>query len=192
MYWGINMVAEWAAENYQQVYKMGKASSEGAAAFMKQVPWSQRDRAGAVGTRIHSLIADGGKPTAEEAPYLEGLQDWFKAEGVSELAHEYAVFSDNRYGGTVDLMVEHPVLGTGVLDIKTGKGIYEDAHAQIAAYAVAEHGHPFDVAWAGILHVTAEGTTLHMTDIDTSFVAFDAAHTIADYLGKLNPPKDTT
>ena len=74
MYWGINSVAEWASVNAAQVFAMAKESPEAAAAFMKQVPWSKRDKGGNVGTQVHAAFEEGIEPSAlsdELQPYLE-------------------------------------------------------------------------------------------------------------------------
>ena len=196
MYWGINTVSQWASENAAQVYAMAKESPEAAAAFMKQVPWSRRDKGGNVGSQVHAAYEDGLESSAlsdELKPFLEGLHGWFKETGTEVISKEYCVWGDaaaGGYGGKVDILARHPQLGVGVLDIKTAeKGPYEDDHCQVAAYAEAEAGHPEQPVWGGLLHCRPEGTTLHLVDVPSSMEAFGAAYTVARYRGALKTPE---
>lgn len=198
LYWGINSVSKWAAENAGQVYAMAKTSEDAAYEFMRQVPWSQRDKAGDVGTEIHSLVEAYPDLAIDSLadnvrPYMAGFDRWMQDADASILDGEFPVWGEcaaGGYGGKVDLLVSVPKLGVGLLDVKTAeKGPFEDDHTQVAAYARATAGLPQPVEWAGLLHCRPEGTTLHMVDIGPSFDAFCAAYAIAKFRGKLEKPE---
>lgn len=199
LYWGINSVARWAADNYSQVYAMGKASPDAVYEFARQVPWSHRDRKGDIGTQVHQAFEDEIPPEAlgnEIRPYLEGLLGWFDETNSQVIGREFTVWGTctaGGYGGKVDILIRHPQLGVGLIDIKTAeKGPYEDDHCQVSAYARAEAGLPERPVWAGILHCRPEATQLHIVEIDKGFDAFCAAYTIARYRGVLTQPEMNT
>jgi hypothetical protein len=70
-------------------------------------------------------------------------EDWKKSVHLKPIAIEQVVYSPKYgYAGTLDLLAE--VNGElAVLDWKTGKAVYSEAHLQNAAYrqAVREMGH---------------------------------------------------
>lgn len=82
---------------------------------------------------------------------LMGFQDWFRASGLKPVRCEQPVFSES-FAGTIDVVCEHPRFGLGVVDLKTGKGIYDEYHLQVSAYI--EAGMNFaDLKWAKILRL---------------------------------------
>ena len=105
-----------------------------------------RDRAGDIGTLAHYLIMchlkgekpDTGEYSAQdidkaETCFLKYLE-WEKGRKLTPVLVENAFVSeDYQFGGTVDFF--GPIDGVWTLqDFKTGKAIYSEAFAQVAAY----------------------------------------------------------
>lgn len=112
-------------------------------------------KAGEIGTQVHALIewnlrrtlgqAVGPEPRVVDAGQwaFMAYQDWAQSVNLKPLFIEQVVFSRaHKYAGTMDLLAE--VNGAVTLvDFKTGKAIYAEAHLQNVAYQVAlrEMGH---------------------------------------------------
>jgi hypothetical protein len=112
-------------------------------------------KAGEIGSQAHALIewdlrrslgqVVGPEPkVVDDAQWaFMAWQDWARAVDLKPLAIEQVVFSlTHEYAGTLDLLAA--VNGvTTVVDWKTGKAIYAEAHLQNAAYrtAINEMGH---------------------------------------------------
>jgi len=106
-------------------------------------------KAADIGTAIHETIQwtlreelkleRGPEPTLPD-PALWGFlawRDWWASEKLTPLRCEQPVWdAELGYAGTVDLIAEGPQ-GLELLDWKTGKGIYDSYHMQVAAYAHA-------------------------------------------------------
>ena len=113
------------------------------------------NKAGDIGSQIHALIEwelqskmlekAGPSPHVTDAAMWGYMawQDWAKSVNLKPLAIEQAVWSRTHgYAGTLDLLAE--VNGElTVLDWKSGKAVYPEAHLQNAAYrhAIREMGH---------------------------------------------------
>src|SRR5688572_22813430 len=112
-------------------------------------------KAGEIGTQVHALIEWNlrrrlGQQVGPEPRIVEAAQwafmaweDWAKSVDLKPLLIEQIVFSGtHKYAGTMDLVAEVSGVPT-LVDFKTGKSIYAEAHLQSAAYryALAEMGH---------------------------------------------------
>ena len=96
------------------------------------------------GHRIHAMadrIAHGDRPEvpADIAPGVQAYADLLTRYGFETVATELPVGNGTYgYAGTLDALVTHPRWGACVIDVKTGKGVYESHAAQLSAYRWAE------------------------------------------------------
>ena len=112
-------------------------------------------KAGEIGTQVHALIewnlrrqlgqVVGPEPKVEEKSLWAFMawEDWAKAVRLRPLLIEQRIFSlTHGYAGTMDLLAEVNDVVT-LVDFKTGKAVYAEAHLQNVAYqvALAEMGH---------------------------------------------------
>lgn len=107
----------------------------------------QMNRAADIGTEIHQAIQSRVRamidqrifvptPLRDEVQWaVDHFEEWWTDTGLKAVRTEQAVWDkDLGYAGTIDLIAEHPRLGLGVVDFKTGKSVYDEAHIQVAAY----------------------------------------------------------
>ena len=110
----------------------------------------QRDSAAKLGSSVH-LLADlvgasetgsiGFEVSEQEKPYVDayrGFLSFLEAQGGSIVSSEHAVWNQNGYAGTYDLIV-YLKGDLWLIDIKTSKGIYPDYGLQLAAYRYGEN-----------------------------------------------------
>lgn len=112
-------------------------------------------RAGDIGTEVHNLVEwtirtelmqkVGPSPKIRDAAQWAFMawEDWKKSVHLKPIAVEQVVYSKQYgYAGTLDLLAEVNGVLT-VIDWKTGKAVYSEAHLQNAAYrwAIREMGH---------------------------------------------------
>lgn len=112
-------------------------------------------KASEIGAQAHALIewnmrrslgqVVGPEPKIGEKALwaFMAFEDWSKSVDLTPLLIEQVVFSyAHRYAGTMDLLAEVNGVVT-LIDFKTGKSVYGEAHLQNAAYqvALAEMGH---------------------------------------------------
>jgi hypothetical protein len=112
-------------------------------------------RAGDIGSEVHSLVEwtirtelmqkVGPSPKIRDAAQWAFMawEDWKKSVHLKPIAVEQVVYSKQYgYAGTLDLLAEVNGVLT-VIDWKTGKAVYGEAHLQNAAYrwAIREMGH---------------------------------------------------
>jgi|SRR5580658_8172159 hypothetical protein len=112
-------------------------------------------RAGDIGTEVHNLVEwtirtelmqkVGPSPKIRDAAQWAFMawEDWKKSVHLKPIAVEQVVYSRKYgYAGTLDLLAEVNGVLT-VIDWKTGKAVYSEAHLQNAAYrqAIREMGH---------------------------------------------------
>jgi hypothetical protein len=123
---------------------------------------AERDAAGARGTAVHEIIADGlcmGRLLRPEEcddrvwKLVLGFGRWWAEWQPTLIASEVYVYTDT-YAGTCDLIVEKDG-EVWTLDVKTGSDVYRPAHYQTAAYAAAweEMGPIRPVSRTAILHL---------------------------------------
>jgi hypothetical protein len=112
-------------------------------------------QAGDIGTEVHNLVEwtirtqlmqkVGSSPKIRDAAQWAFMawEDWRKSVDLKPIAVEQVVYSTKYgYAGTLDLLAEVNGVLT-VIDWKTGKAVYSEAHLQNAAYrqAIREMGH---------------------------------------------------
>ena len=144
--WAARSVAEYVADNPDQVERlkqMGRAPMVGA---LGQVPWQTRDEAAIKGTDVHRYaeqIVHGGEVDVPEhlVPHVESCIAFLEDFDIRPLLVEACVGSRKyRYAGKLDLVAEHnrgP--GLAIFDYKTAKsGIWPETAFQLSAYAHAE------------------------------------------------------
>lgn len=135
-------------------------------------------KAGEIGTQVHALIEwnlrqslgqkVGTEPRVVDAAQwgFMAWQDWAQSVNLKPVFIEQMVFSrTHHYAGTMDLLAEvHGVLS--LVDFKTGKSIYAEAHLQNVAYqqALIEMGH----------RVPAKGYIVRLPKVETD-PAFEVA-----------------
>lgn len=116
---------------------------------LERIRYGARDTAQAAalrGTEIHDLghkLAEGGEvdvPPEHKGP-VEAYARWLDQWDVTPWAAETPLASvTHKYGGTADLWATVGGLGGEpfLLDLKTGKGVYEETGWQLAAYRYAD------------------------------------------------------
>ncbi len=112
-------------------------------------------KAGEIGTQVHALVEwnlrrSMGQVTGPEPRVFDDAQwafmawqDWASSVDLKPIFIEQTVYSRTYgYAGTMDLLAEVQGVPT-LIDFKTGKAIYGEAHLQNVAYqvALAEMGH---------------------------------------------------
>ncbi|HEY2979921.1 MAG TPA: PD-(D/E)XK nuclease family protein [Anaerolineales bacterium] len=120
-------------------------------ARLGQVKAHQKElaKAGEIGTQTHQLIewtmrtalgADAGpKPIVSDKALwgFMAFEDWAKSVALKPVLIEQTVYSKtHQYAGTMDLLGRVNGVMT-LIDIKTSRAVYPEAHLQAAAYQVA-------------------------------------------------------
>lgn len=123
------------------------------------------DRAADLGSAAHDMIRwtltqelgqdPGAKPTLSE-PSLRAysaFQEYWRQAGLKAVRMEQPIYDlDWGFAGTIDIVVEHPERGMGVIDIKTSKAVYGEHHVQVASYLKA--GRNFaDLKWGEVVRL---------------------------------------
>lgn len=131
---------------------------------------SERDKAADKGTATHALTwrilghDDGTElddaDIAEHEPNARRVADAILSRWTI-LHVELAIVSET-HAGTIDLIVRDEQGRVGVVDLKTGKGVYDEVAIQLGAYAVL-YGQPVD--FAAIIHAHP-GEPLAVIDVD--------------------------
>ncbi len=156
------LVTEAAADLYEDVAKLPKPLSRTSYITTLQgrigkTKAHQRElaKAGDIGTQVHALIewrlrnmlgqSLGPEPrVVDDAQWaFMAWEDWAKSVNLKPRYVEQMVFSRvYGYAGTMDLLADVNDVPT-LIDFKTGKAIYAEAHLQNVAYqvAVSEMGH---------------------------------------------------
>lgn len=155
------MVAEIATKLYLEMHGQPKMGEEAWKMYLLsrvgETKASQKElaKASEIGTQAHGLIEreinyrmgipvkDKEKvPEAAEWAFM-AWEDWAKSVHLEPIASEQVIWSrEFQYAGTLDLLAK--VNGKlAVIDWKTGKSVYSEAHLQNAAYrhAIREMGH---------------------------------------------------
>jgi len=119
-------------------------SEQEALAYPYKVSESAKDR----GTAVHDIVEaykNIGDVVGQEGPfqeYAKAFQDFVNEYDIEVVENEKTVYSEKyRYAGTLDLLVKIKGKLT-IIDVKTGKDIYPEAHLQVSAYkqALSEDG----------------------------------------------------
>lgn len=172
--WAAKSVAEFAASNYEMVAEIAAEDAAAAVDLLKGAPWRERDKAASLGSRVHALAAEGGKPSPEEQPYVDQWQAFLEDTGAEVIAQEVIVVNTAvGYGGTADLIMRNKSGEHVLLDIKTGKSVadrdgrvYPEIRLQLNAYANADVGLPAAIDKAAVLHIQKASYDVHPVAID--------------------------
>lgn len=172
--WAAKSVAEYAAKNYQQIYAIASEDEGAAIDLLKGTPWRERDKAASLGARVHAIAAAGGKPNAEEKPFVDQWLKFLKDTQAEVIAQELIVVNTViGYGGTADLILKNKAGEHVMLDIKTGKSVagrdglvYPEIRLQLNAYAHADVGLPVTIDKAAVLHIQRDGYDVHPVALD--------------------------
>ena len=186
--WAAKSVAEYVADNYEQVEALRGMPRDAIVAALKQVPWSERDEAAVRGTDVHDIAEKVIHGEAVDVPEhlvgpVEGYVRWLDEWQPQVIWTERPVASRRWwYAGKPDAIV---TIGADVwlLDWKTAKGVYGDNALQVAAYANAEFyvdddGNEHDmpkVDRLGVVHIQPDRTDLYEVS-DPAAAWKDAQH----------------
>ena len=166
MYWSARSVAEYVADEPDQVERLRHMGRGPMVAALKEVPWQARDEAANRGTEIHDYAYRIVKGEEVEVPeslvgHVESCINFLEDYDIEPTLAEAAVGSrKHRYAGTLDLIANDLIW-----DYKSGRsGIFPEAAFQESAYAFADfHGldgdeHPMPVVQgARGVHLRADG-----------------------------------
>lgn len=179
--WAANTAADYATDHWLDLVPLSPSERR---RLIAASPWQARDRAAAKGTAIHRLaeaLIRGIKVEVPEELHgkVNALARWLDHTGILVEATEQRVYSDHdddlgltAYAGTFDAVVKHPQLGLGLIDWKTGSGIYPDYAVQLAAYATAQwlagdEDRPMPrMQWLGAVHIQPDTVDLHILPAD--------------------------
>lgn len=151
----------WASEQvYDAMCKDPSLSKEEAMASFRQTGKSARDR----GTQVHRAVENykkgGNMVTNDEElkPYIEAFKSWISDNDVEVIENERTVVSEKyRYAGTLDMLAM--VNGKKLLiDLKTGKNLYNEVHLQTSAYREALSENGVEVDGVNALLLKEDGT----------------------------------
>lgn len=144
---------------------------------LRRAATAERDRAAALGTAVHDAAATGQRldlVAPELRPRLAQFYDFLAVSGIEVVATEFQVWNPTvGYAGTVDLLGRHRNGTLRVIDLKTGKGIYNDHALQVTAYARAEFAGNDDTInepLTAMLHEAAAPAILHLADDGWEFI----------------------
>lgn len=149
MYWSARTVAEYVADNLEQVTAMAPMGRNSIVAALKETPWTKRDAAAAKGTDVHTLaekLIHGEQVDVPEeiAGYVESCVKFLDEWNVRPVVVEATVASRRwRYAGTLDAVADltDPKDGDvrAIYDYKTSaSGIWPETAYQLAGYRNAE------------------------------------------------------
>lgn len=103
-------------------------------------PYKTSSKAADRGTTVHSIVeaykASGAQitPPEEFKGYAEAFYSWIKDYKLEITEHEKTIFDEeNKLAGTADLICRNNG-DTWIIDVKTGKDIYDEAFLQVSAY----------------------------------------------------------
>jgi hypothetical protein len=185
-YWSAKMVAEFVADQPEQVEALRNMGRGPMVAALKGVPWQARDEAAVRGTAVHAIAEDvihGREVDVPEhlAAYVEGYVRWLDAFAVEPVLTEFKVANRQWwYAGTADAVVR--IGGQTLLcDWKTSRAVYGSTALQVAAYRNAEFYVDDDgnevplpeIDGLAVVHVTDAGTRMHrFADPDAAWKDF--------------------
>lgn len=145
MYWSARSVAEWVADNPEDVDALRRMGRGPMMQALKEVPWRKRDTAAARGTDVHALaerLVGGEQVDVPEhlAGYVEACVTFLDEWHPTSLIVERPVANRSHWwAGTPDLFASLPDGRTALFDWKTtASGIWPEAAYQTSAYSHAE------------------------------------------------------
>ena len=179
--WKAQQIADATTEDWDRIHALPPTSR---AAAIKETGLRRLAEAREFGTAVHAYAEQlwTGQPVEVPGGYrahIQGLAEWWTTRQIRLQAAELLCWAgpgdlgEGPMAGRVDLIIEHPQLGTGLVDLKTwragstGTPRGDEWAFQLAAYAQMEHAvidgedKPFPILqWLGVLHVGPSGTTL--------------------------------
>lgn len=173
--WAAQSVAAAAVDGWDELSDMSLSQR---LRILERAPWDQRDAAALRGTDLHVIfeaVVLGLEVTLQDRLVgpARALTRFVDRWDVQPVLTETAVASyDFRYAGTLDLIADLVDGQRWLLDLKSGKTVYDDACLQLAAYRntnvyldAAGDEHPMHtVDEAGVIHVTADDARLFPVD----------------------------
>lgn len=145
MYWSARSVAEYVADNADDVDALRRMGRGPMVQALKEVPWQKRDDAGERGTEVHALaekLVAGEEVEVPEllAGYVDSCVAFLDEWQPKPLVVERPLGNRSHWwAGTGDLFAELPDGSTVLFDHKTARsGIWPETAFQLNAYANAE------------------------------------------------------
>lgn len=145
MYWSARTVAEYVADNPEDVDALRRMGRGPMVQALKEVPWQKRDTAAIRGTDVHALAERLVHDEEVTIPdHLDGyvqacvefLDEW---QPKTLLAERPVASRAHRWAGTFDYIGELPDGRIILIDWKTtASGIWPETAFQLAAYRHAE------------------------------------------------------
>lgn len=178
--WAPKVVAEWVADNLDDVADMRSWDRNDIVKELKGKPWEQRDAAANRGTEVHGLAERLVKGDEVEVPdelaghvnaYVKFLDEWQPKPVLVE-----SVVASRKWtiAGTLDLVADLPNGERALMDLKTSRGVYPETALQCAGYRwcevyLDEQGDEQSLADLGIttsyvVHVRADGYDVRPLD----------------------------
>lgn len=155
-------------------------------------PYKTSDKAKNRGTTVHSIVEAykagtfdiEDKVMDEYAGYAKAFKSWVSDMKPEILENERTVFSPLGYAGTLDMLAKVGGVTT-VVDIKTGKDIYQEANLQVSAYLEALRGTNGDkVASNGSILLLMPTGKYKYQQASDEFNAFMACKTLYEGLNR--------
>lgn len=148
-------------------------------------PYKTSDKAKARGTTVHSIVeaykVSGKKIDGipeEFKGYAKAFYKWIEDNSAEILENEKTVINKKEeYAGTLDLLIRKNG-DTWVVDVKTGKDIYMEAHLQLSAYKKCT-----DATRAGVLLLKDTGT-YKFEESDDYYEAFLHTKALWEFINK--------
>lgn len=178
----------------QQVYRAFSADETLSEKEALSAPWKVSGKAKERGSTVHSIVEawKQSKKHIKTVPepfkgYAKAFYDWIADNKVEVLVNEKQVVSKlHGYAGTLDLIIK--VNGSKkamIVDVKTGKGIYDEVWLQLSAYrkALSEEKLIYSLCDIACLLLKEDGTYQFAKGEDR-FKEFLACKTIWEWQNK--------
>lgn len=139
--WAARKSAGYAIDHWDELSEMPLMER---AKLIQDARWDSNKKAIVRGNRIHALAeklgAEGeAQPPAELLSQVEAYARFLDNWEMETVATEASIaHTEYRYAGTLDSIVKSPKLGTILLDVKTGQGVFGEVALQLAAYRYAD------------------------------------------------------
>jgi hypothetical protein len=195
--WSAQMVAEFVADNPNEVAALYTMGHEPMVNALKAMPWQKRDDKASRGTVFHDLAERIARGESVEVPAdqegmveaaLAFMADW----DIEPVLVEQVVGSrEHKYAGKLDFVADNNKGPRAIFDWKSGKRIYTSAVFQTNAYGQAEfygeNGDEKPLADVGIeaawgVHIRDDGYDVYPLkygpDVFAEFVTVRAAFDI--------------